>query len=267
MFYIRSHQVPPNTCVKELCICKRLDSCILSQHTSMSTYSSPIASGPSVSQPNAALKSEQSTPALTLPIHHHPNLFPTSQPKSQTGYARSGIKVFKKGMPIARSVNLTQLRGYDELIHKLDQLFEFGGQLISSQKNWLIAYTDYEEDIMLVGDDPWEEFVVMARKIYIYPKDDFQKMMYDERSIKEIHKQENENFYKEFHGHIHKNDERLPEGSDNEMQNQKNDTLCKQFRGKQKIIDSESSWPLLTSSTDRNTNTTLSNSHDYSGPS
>nr|KYP72680.1 putative WRKY transcription factor 70 [Cajanus cajan] len=64
-----------------------------------------------------------------------------------------------------------------------------------------------------------------------------------------------------------RNDERLHEGSDHEMQNRENDSLYSQFRGKQKIIDSESSWSLLTSSSDRNTDTTLSNSHDYSGPS
>ncbi|XP_029130236.1 probable WRKY transcription factor 54 isoform X2 [Cajanus cajan] len=64
-----------------------------------------------------------------------------------------------------------------------------------------------------------------------------------------------------------RNDESLHEGSDLEMQNRENDSLYSQFRGKQKIIDYESSWSLLTLSSDRNTDTTLSNSHDYSGPS
>ncbi|XP_020210652.1 probable WRKY transcription factor 70 [Cajanus cajan] len=64
-----------------------------------------------------------------------------------------------------------------------------------------------------------------------------------------------------------RNDESLHEVSDHERQNRENDSLYSQFRGKHKITDSESSWPLLTSSSDRNTDTSLSNSHDYSAPS
>lgn len=52
-------------------------------------------------------------------------------------------------------MDLTKFNSYEELIAELDQLFEFGGELMASQKNWLIVYTDDEGDMMLVGDDPW----------------------------------------------------------------------------------------------------------------
>jgi hypothetical protein len=98
------------------------------------------------------------------------------QHKSQTVSARSCTKVHKKGIALGRSVDLTKFSDYDELTAELDQLFEFGGELISPQKDWLVVFTDNEGDMMLVGDDPWQEFCSMVRKIYIYPKEEIQKM-------------------------------------------------------------------------------------------
>ncbi|CAL5214705.1 unnamed protein product [Lathyrus oleraceus] len=102
--------------------------------------------------------------------------FKDVQLKSQNGSARSCTKVHKKGIALGRSVDLTKFNDYDELVTELDQLFEFGGELVSPQKDWLVVYTDNEGDMMLVGDDPWQEFCAMVRKIYIYPKEEIQKM-------------------------------------------------------------------------------------------
>ena len=62
----------------------------------------------------------------------------------------------KQGIALGRSVDLNKFNNYDELIAELDQLFEFGGELMSPKKYWLIVYTDDEDDMMLVGDDPWQ---------------------------------------------------------------------------------------------------------------
>ncbi|TKY60535.1 Auxin response factor 2 [Spatholobus suberectus] len=167
---------------------------------------SPIAPEPSLSQRSVAnepfghmhttlhqqrtLENDQksehskgSKPADGLPIDDHEKLLQTSQPhlkdvqpKPHSGSARSCTKVHKKGIALGRSVDLTKFSNYVELIAELDQLFEFGGELTSPQKDWLIVYTDNEGDMMLVGDDPWQEFVAMVRKIYIYPKEEIQKM-------------------------------------------------------------------------------------------
>ncbi|KAK7399279.1 hypothetical protein VNO78_10459 [Psophocarpus tetragonolobus] len=127
--------------------------------------------------------SRGSKPAECMLTDDHEKLLQTSQPylkdvqpKSYGGSARSCTKVHKKGIALGRSVDLTKFSRYDELIVELDQLFEFGGELTSPQKDWLIVYTDNEGDMMLVGDDPWQEFVAMVRKIYIYPKEEIQKM-------------------------------------------------------------------------------------------
>lgn len=96
--------------------------------------------------------------------------------KPPGGSARSCTKVHKKGIALGRSVDLTKFSNYNELVVELDHLFEFGGELTSPRKDWLIVYTDDEGDMMLVGDDPWQEFCAMVRKIYIYPKEEIQKM-------------------------------------------------------------------------------------------
>ncbi|GKV36331.1 hypothetical protein SLEP1_g44473 [Rubroshorea leprosula] len=95
--------------------------------------------------------------------------------KMYSNSTRSCTKVHKQGIALGRSVDLTKFSNYNELIAELDQLFEFGGELMAS-KNWLIVYTDDEGDMMLVGDDPWQEFCAMVRKMYIYTREEVQKM-------------------------------------------------------------------------------------------
>lgn len=98
------------------------------------------------------------------------------QSKAASGSTRSCTKVHKQGIALGRSVDLAKFNDYEEFIAELDQLFEFGGDLIDPSKNWMIVYTDDEGDMMLVGDDPWPEFCAMVRKIFIYTREEVQKM-------------------------------------------------------------------------------------------
>ncbi|XP_008776920.2 auxin response factor 2A-like [Phoenix dactylifera] len=107
---------------------------------------------------------------------HCPQTAKEVQSKLQGGSSRSCTKVHKQGIALGRSVDLAKFNCYDELIAELDQMFEFEGELMAPNKNWLIVYTDDEGDMMLVGDDPWLEFCSMARKIYIYTRDEVQNM-------------------------------------------------------------------------------------------
>ncbi|XVF08611.1 hypothetical protein REPUB_Repub07fG0017800 [Reevesia pubescens] len=99
-----------------------------------------------------------------------------NQNKPPSASTRSCTKVHKQGIALGRSVDLTKFNNYHELIAELDQLFEFGGELMAPKKNWLVVYTDDEGDMMLVGDDPWQEFCAMVRKIGIYTREEVQKM-------------------------------------------------------------------------------------------
>ncbi|MCD7451814.1 ADP-ribosylation factor 2, partial [Datura stramonium] len=96
--------------------------------------------------------------------------------KGHSSSTRSCTKVHKQGTALGRSVDLAKFNNYDELIAELDQLFEFNGELKAQSKSWLVVYTDDEGDMMLVGDDPWLEFCGMVRKIFIYTKEEVQRM-------------------------------------------------------------------------------------------
>ncbi|KAI3689892.1 hypothetical protein L2E82_47862 [Cichorium intybus] len=58
-------------------------------------------------------------------------------------------------MAVGRAVDLTVLKGYDELINELEEMFEIKGQLYP-RNQWEIVFTDDEGDMMLMGDDPWQ---------------------------------------------------------------------------------------------------------------
>ncbi|KAK4488932.1 hypothetical protein RD792_004722 [Penstemon davidsonii] len=96
--------------------------------------------------------------------------------KGHSASTRSCTKVHKQGAALGRSVDLAKFNNYDELFTELDYLFEFNGELKARNKNWLVVYTDDEDDMMLVGDDPWEEFCGMVRKILILTKEEVQRM-------------------------------------------------------------------------------------------
>lgn len=64
-------------------------------------------------------------------------------------------KVQMQGVAVGRAVDLTILKGYDELIKELEEMFEIQGELHSRNK-WEIVFTDDEGDMMLMGDYPWQ---------------------------------------------------------------------------------------------------------------
>ncbi|KAK9113348.1 hypothetical protein Syun_020145 [Stephania yunnanensis] len=96
--------------------------------------------------------------------------------QTKVSSTRSCTKVHKQGIALGRSVDLTKFNDYDELVAELDKMFEFNGGLMAPGGSWVVAYTDNEGDMMLVGDDPWQEFCSMVRKIFIYTKEEVQKM-------------------------------------------------------------------------------------------
>lgn len=66
------------------------------------------------------------------------------------------LKVQKRGS-VGRSIDVTRYSGYDELRHDLARMFGIEGQLEDPlTSDWKLVYTDHENDILLVGDDPWE---------------------------------------------------------------------------------------------------------------
>ncbi|KAI3687436.1 hypothetical protein L1987_81132 [Smallanthus sonchifolius] len=93
----------------------------------------------------------------------------------QTTLSRSRTKVQMQGVAVGRAVDLTVLKGYDELIDELEDMFEIKGKL-RPRTQLEIVFTDDEGDMMLMGDDPWQEFCRMVKRILICSSQDAKKM-------------------------------------------------------------------------------------------
>ncbi|KAK8500396.1 hypothetical protein V6N12_013920 [Hibiscus sabdariffa] len=88
---------------------------------------------------------------------------------------RSRTKVHMQGIAVGRAVDLTVLKGYDDLINELEKMFDINGELCPHGK-WSIYFTDDAGDMMLVGDDPWMDFCKMVRKIFLYSSEEVKKI-------------------------------------------------------------------------------------------
>ncbi|XP_022750003.1 auxin response factor 19-like isoform X2 [Durio zibethinus] len=98
---------------------------------------------------------------------------------NQTQRMRTYTKVQKRGS-VGRSIDVYRYKGYDELRHDLARMFGIEGQLEGPQSSdWKLVYVDHENDILLVGDDPWEEFVSCVQSIKILSSAEVQQMSLD----------------------------------------------------------------------------------------
>ncbi|XP_073007277.1 auxin response factor 15-like isoform X1 [Typha latifolia] len=98
--------------------------------------------------------------------------FPTSEPQLPKSLGRSCATVHKQGSVVGRVIDLSRFDGYAGLICELERLFDMQGLLNDPEKKWHVVYTDNEDDLMLVGDDPWQHFCNIASKILIYTQDE-----------------------------------------------------------------------------------------------
>ncbi|XP_073273548.1 auxin response factor 19-like [Primulina huaijiensis] len=92
---------------------------------------------------------------------------------------RTYTKVYKRGA-VGRSIDIMRYSGYDDLKQDLARRFGIEGQLEDRQRiGWKLVYMDHENDVLLVGDDPWEEFVNCVRCIKILSPQEVQQMSLD----------------------------------------------------------------------------------------
>ncbi|KAI4316911.1 hypothetical protein L6164_024839 [Bauhinia variegata] len=89
---------------------------------------------------------------------------------------RTYTKVQKAGS-VGRSIDVTTFKNYEELIAAIECMFGLEGLLNDTRgSGWKLVYVDYENDVLLVGDDPWEEFVGCVRCIRILSPSEVQQM-------------------------------------------------------------------------------------------
>ncbi|KAL3616426.1 ADP-ribosylation factor 4 [Castilleja foliolosa] len=89
---------------------------------------------------------------------------------------RRCTKVYKQGSLVRRAVDLSKLQGYEELLIDLERLFSMEGLLRDPKNGWRVLYTDSENDMLVVGDDPWHEFVEVVSRIHIYTQEEVEKL-------------------------------------------------------------------------------------------
>ncbi|XP_060172319.1 auxin response factor 19-like [Lycium barbarum] len=100
-------------------------------------------------------------------------------PTPQMPRMRTYTKVYKRGA-VGRSIDIARYSGYEELKQDLARRFGIEGQLEDRQRiGWKLVYVDHENDVLLVGDDPWEEFVNCVRCIKILSPQEVQQMSLD----------------------------------------------------------------------------------------
>nr|DAD40465.1 TPA_asm: hypothetical protein HUJ06_014788 [Nelumbo nucifera] len=92
---------------------------------------------------------------------------------------RTYTKIQKLGS-VGRSIDVTRFKNYEELRSAIACMFGLEGLLDDPKgSGWKLVYVDYENDVLLVGDDPWEEFVSCVRCIRILSPSEVQQMSED----------------------------------------------------------------------------------------
>ena len=67
-----------------------------------------------------------------------------------------GLQVQKTGS-VGRSIDVSSFKNYEELCSAIECMFGLDGLLNNPKgSGWKLVYVDYENDVLLIGDDPWE---------------------------------------------------------------------------------------------------------------
>ncbi|KAF9686744.1 hypothetical protein SADUNF_Sadunf02G0021200 [Salix dunnii] len=89
---------------------------------------------------------------------------------------RTYTKVQKTGS-VGRSIDVSSLKNYEQLCSAIERMFGLDGLLNNPKvSGWKLVYVDYENDVLLIGDDPWEEFIGCVRCIRILSPSEVQQM-------------------------------------------------------------------------------------------
>ncbi|XLR46053.1 hypothetical protein S83_030713 [Arachis hypogaea] len=130
---------------------------------------------------------------LTLLVHSHgdsPTIpFQTSNYMSTAGADSSGflhpsenmpnktfVKVYKSGS-FGRSLDITKFSSYHELRSELARMFGLEGELEDPLRSgWQLVFVDRKNDVLLLGDGPWPEFVNSVWCIKILSPQEVQQM-------------------------------------------------------------------------------------------
>ncbi|XP_028768782.1 auxin response factor 8 [Neltuma alba] len=111
-------------------------------------------------------------------------LIQSSGPVDPQNPTQTFVKVYKSGS-VGRSLDISRFSSYHELREELAQMFGIEGKLEDPLRSgWQLVFVDRENDILLLGDDPWESFVNNVWYIKILSPEDIMKM--GEQSVESL---------------------------------------------------------------------------------
>ncbi|PIM97644.1 hypothetical protein CDL12_29885 [Handroanthus impetiginosus] len=96
--------------------------------------------------------------------------------KNSFGGMKIYVKVSMDGAPFLRKIDLSNHKGYSDLVVAIEELFGcFGvGEALKDSDNceYVPIYEDKDDDWMLVGDVPWEMFIESCKRLRIMKRSD-----------------------------------------------------------------------------------------------
>ncbi|KAL1534792.1 auxin response factor 5-like [Salvia divinorum] len=103
------------------------------------------------------------------------NLLQQNSFQQVTPRFRTYTKIQKAGS-VGRSIDVSSFKAYNQLRSEIERMFGLEGLLNDPGSGWKLVYVDFESDVLLVGDDPWEEFVGCVRCIRILSPSEVKQM-------------------------------------------------------------------------------------------
>ncbi|GAB2218864.1 hypothetical protein Droror1_Dr00002096 [Drosera rotundifolia] len=135
-------------------------------------YQGPMVDGNVSSVPSPASGFQSSLYSYMQSSHDLPG---PGQVDLQTN-SPTFVKVYKSGS-VGRSLDISRFSSYHELREELGRLFRIEGKLEDPLRSgWQLVFVDRENDVLLLGDDPWESFVKDVWYIKILSPEDVQKL-------------------------------------------------------------------------------------------
>ncbi|XP_023517654.1 auxin response factor 6-like [Cucurbita pepo subsp. pepo] len=93
-----------------------------------------------------------------------------------SGILPNFVKVYKSGT-FGRSLDISKFSSYHQLRSELAHKFNLEGELEDPLRSgWQLVFVDRENDVLLLGDDPWQEFVNSVWCIKILSPQEVQEM-------------------------------------------------------------------------------------------
>ncbi|THU47418.1 hypothetical protein C4D60_Mb09t15300 [Musa balbisiana] len=161
-------------CNKDHLLMERKDDSPSSSIDSSSSHPA-FSTASSVTQPRSRDFSTDLSLGLSLLTSSPPDRYSKQRNQvSLTGHPRLFVKVYMEGVPIGRKLDLYAHNSYSGLIQTLGRMFRTSIMYPETARvpcDHVLTYEDKEGDWMMVGDVPWELFLITVKRLKIMRAD------------------------------------------------------------------------------------------------